>query len=128
MSRRKPYRRSMDGWWRRNPYFVRYMLREGTSVFLFIYALILLFGLAALGDGEDAWNGWLASLGNPVAVLFHLVALTAAIYHTITWFAVAPKAMPPVALGGKPVPDALIVRGQYAATVVISLVILVIAL
>ena len=34
MSRRRPYVRSMDGWWRRNPYFVRYMLREGTSVLL----------------------------------------------------------------------------------------------
>ena len=34
MSRRRPYVRSMRGWWRRNPVFVRYMLREGTSVLL----------------------------------------------------------------------------------------------
>ena len=61
-------------------------------------------------------------------MLFHLVALAAAIYHAITWFGVSPKAMPPIALGGKPVPDTLIVRGQYAAVVLVSFVILVIAL
>ena len=31
MSRRKPYVRPMRGWWKRNPYFRRYMLREGTD-------------------------------------------------------------------------------------------------
>jgi len=29
---RRPYVRPMTGWWRRNPYFMRYMLREGTAV------------------------------------------------------------------------------------------------
>ena len=128
MSRRKPYLRSMDGWWRRNPYFVRYMLREGTSVLLAIYALILLFGLAALGGGEDAWNGWLASMQNPLAVLFHFAALVAAVYHAITWFGVSPKAMPPIAVRGQPLPDTLIIRSQYGAALVISLIVLVIAL
>jgi len=104
------------------------MLREGTSVLLFVYALILLSGLLALVNGEEAWSGWLSAMQNPIFVLFHLLALAAAVYHAITWFAVSPKAMPPLSLGSKPVPDALIVRGQYAAVVLVSIIILVIVL
>ncbi len=35
-----------------NPYFVRYMIREGSSVFLAIYALILLVGLCRAHAGR----------------------------------------------------------------------------
>ena len=45
MTVRKPYVRPMAGWWRRNPFFVRYMMRELTAPFVAIYALILLIGL-----------------------------------------------------------------------------------
>ena len=31
MSNRRPYVRSMDGWWKRDAYFVRYMAREVTG-------------------------------------------------------------------------------------------------
>ena len=41
MAQVRTYVRPMAGWWRRNPYFVRYMIREGSSVFLAIYTLIL---------------------------------------------------------------------------------------
>ena len=54
----KTYVRPMQGWWRRNPYFVRYMIREGSSVFLAIYAVILLLGLYRLTQGEVAWDAW----------------------------------------------------------------------
>ena len=29
---RRPYVRPMQGWWRRDPFFMRYMLREATAV------------------------------------------------------------------------------------------------
>jgi len=32
MSDRRPYVRSMDGWWRTDTYFIRYMAREVTAV------------------------------------------------------------------------------------------------
>jgi len=56
MAQVKTYVRPMRGWWRRNPYFVRYMIREGSSVFLAIYALILLVGLWRLSQGQAAWD------------------------------------------------------------------------
>ncbi|MGO9852667.1 MAG: fumarate reductase subunit C, partial [Steroidobacteraceae bacterium] len=41
---RRPYVRSMRGWWRRDPFFARYMLREATAVGVLVYALILMVG------------------------------------------------------------------------------------
>ena len=127
MSARNTYMRPMTGWYRRNPRFMAYLLREGTAVFLALYALILLWGLTALSGGAESYERWLAFLASPLSVLLHLVILVAAVYHSVTWFQVAPKATPPLSFGGKPVPDRMIIRGGYAACVVVTVVILLVA-
>ena len=124
MSRRKPYLRSMHGWWRRNPHFTRYMLREGTSIFLALYAGILLLGLIALASGEPAYDTWLEVVRHPLSLLFHVIVLAAAAFHTVTWFAVSPKAMPALRAAGKPIPPGFIIASQYAAAAVASIVVL----
>ena len=55
MARPKTYVRPMTGWWRGNPYFVRYMVREASSVFLATYAIVLLVGLAPAAHGANPW-------------------------------------------------------------------------
>jgi hypothetical protein len=52
MAQVKTYVRPMGGWWRRDPYFTRYMIREASSVFLAIYAIVLLVGLLRLTQGR----------------------------------------------------------------------------
>lgn len=126
MSTRRPYVRPMNGWWLRNPYYVRYMIREATSVFVGIYALVLLAGVASLVAGESAYNGWLAMLRSPAVVVFHTAAFVAASYHALTWFAVAPKVVRPMFIGGKRVPDNAIVLGHYVVSTVLSLILLLI--
>lgn len=124
MSTRKPYIRPMTGWWLKNPVYVRYILRESTAVFVGIYAVILLIGLIRLSSGEAAWNGWIEAMRSPGAILFHCVALGAAVYHAMTWFAVAPKVMPPLFFKGEKVPIERLVTGQYILAGVIYLVLL----
>lgn len=128
MKSRKPYVRPMDGWWLKNPFYIRYMIREATSVFVGIYALILLAGLVSLACGETAYKGWLMAMTNPVAVLFHLLALAAAVYHTVTWFAVAPKVVSPLFITGTRVPDAVIVVVQYVLAILLYLILFGLAL
>lgn len=127
MAARNTYVRPMAGWYRRNPRFMAYILREGTAVFLALYALILLWGLSALAGGAESYQSWLDFLASPLSVLLHLLILAAACYHTYTWFQVAPKATPPLDLGGKRVPDQAIIMGGYASFAVVSLVILIVA-
>ena len=127
MSARNTYVRSMDGWWKKNPFFVRYMIREGTAVLVALYSILLIVGLGSLAAGKDAYEGWLAALQNPLAVIFHVVALAAALYHMITWFNVSPKATPAMFIGKDPVPDGAITGAQYAIAAVLTVLILVIA-
>ena len=54
---RPPYVRPMQGWWRRDPFFVRYMVRELTAVAVLAYAIVLAVGIVRLAQGEAAWNG-----------------------------------------------------------------------
>jgi fumarate reductase subunit C len=91
----------MDGWWRKNPFFVEYMIHEGTALFVAAYAGVLLAGLYRLSQGEAAWNSWLTALQNPWYIAFHVLALVALTYHTYTWFKIMPRTMPPVVVGGK---------------------------
>jgi fumarate reductase subunit C len=106
----------MDGWWKKNPYFVEYMAHESTALFVAAYALVLLVGVVRLSQGEAAWNGWLDAMKSPVSILCHLVLLAGAIYHTYSWFKILPITMPPVIVGGKRVaPDCVAKSALMAA-------------
>jgi fumarate reductase subunit C len=111
----------MRGWWRRNPFYRRYMLREATALFVALYALVLLVGLARLAQGREAYEAWRAALATPAALGFHAVALAALVYHAWTWFAVMPKTLPFLTLGGRRISDRAIVAAGAAAAVVASI-------
>ena len=117
MAQVKTYVRPMQGWWRKNPFFVRYMIREASSVFLAIYALILLVGLLRLSQGEAAYEAWREALTHPVSIVFHWVALLTVGYHAFTWWMVAPKTAPNIRIGGREIPEMLITGGGLLGTV-----------
>ena len=121
MSKRKPYVRSMDGWWKKNPFFVEYVFHESTALFVLAYAVTLLVGLIRLGQGEAAWNGWLAALQSPVALVFHLALLVAIAYHAYTWFKIMPITLPPIRVGGEKLSPCAIITGGLVAAAVASL-------
>ena len=96
MSGTKTYTRPMAGWWRRNPYFVRYMIREASAPMFYVYALWLLAGLIALSRGREAYARWSTLAANPWVIGLNVIVLVFAVYHTWTWFSVLPKTMPDV--------------------------------
>ena len=123
MSARKPYVRSMDGWWRKNPYFMRYMVREASAVFLAVYAVILLAGVFRLSQGAAAYEAWLAALRNPLAIVFHGIALLMVAYHAYTWWKVMPKTLPMLHVGGRRVPEIALSAVGWAAWLAASLIV-----
>jgi fumarate reductase subunit C len=122
----KTYVRPMQGWWRKNPFFVRYMIRESSSVFLAIYALILLVGLLRLSQGEAAYDAWRSALIHPLSILFHWFALLIVTYHAYTWWKVAPKTAPNIRIAGREIPEMLITGGGILATLGASILVYVI--
>lgn len=123
-ARRKPYRRPMGGWYRRDPFLVRYMWREATALAVLCYAVVMTIGVLRLSQGEAAFDGWLAALGSPLSIALHLVLLVAMVYHAYTWFQVMPKTMPVVHLGGRRVADATVTRGGVIVAIVTNLALL----
>ena len=121
MSKRKPYVRSMDGWWKKNPFFVEYVVHESTALFVLAYAFILLVGLVRLGQGEAAWTAWLEALKSPLALACHLVLLAVITYHTITWFKIMPITLPPIVVNGKKLSPSAIVSGGLTAAALAGL-------
>ena len=118
----KGYVRPMQGWWRRDPFFVRYMVREVTAVAVLAYAIVLTVGVVRLAQGEAAWNGWLQALRSPWSLLLHAVLLVSMFVHAKSWFEIMPKTMPMMVIGGRRVSAELITRSGWAATVVASIV------
>jgi fumarate reductase subunit C len=119
----KTYTRPMrGGWWTRNPFYRWYMVRELSSVFITLYALVLLWGLAAAARGPVAYDAWLARLAGPAALGFHGLTLALVTYHAWTWFKVMPKTLPRLALA-----DRFIVAGGVSAALTVSALLLWIA-
>jgi len=98
---------------------MQHMAQELTSVFVAASGLILLFGLRALAAGEMAWLTFLANLNGPLMLLI----LVGTLYHSVTWFAVTPKAMP-IQTGDSFLPGIYIAGAHYLAWAVVSLFIL----
>lgn len=121
---RKPYMRPMAGWYKRDPFFVRYMWREVTALAVLFYAVVLMCGVLRLSQGEAAFNGWLDALRSPLSLVFHFVLLVAMVYHVYTWFEVMPKTMPAMYSGGQRVTDEAITRAGVIVAIVTNLALL----
>ena len=121
---RKPYRRTMQGWWRRDAFYIEYMLHEATALFVAAYAIVLLVGLVRLAQGAAAWNGWLQALESPWSIAFHVLLLIAIGYHAWSWFKIMPRTLPPVRIGGKRLSAGAITAAGVIAWIVATCVVL----
>jgi fumarate reductase subunit C len=123
----KPYVRAMTSEWIvRHPRYVRYMVREFSCLFIGGWTLLLVWGLKQLADGPVAWTAFLDVLKSPASIVFQLLALGFALYHSVTWFNLTPKALP-VQRGEDFIPDGVISGAHYAVWALLSLAILVLA-
>jgi len=116
----RSYRRRVSvWWWLQSRSYTGFVLRELTSVAVAFFALVLLWQIRALGQGPEAYARVLARLRSPLDATLDVLALAYVLFHSITWFNLAPKAMV-VRLRGKRVPDLLVAGANYAAWIVLS--------
>ena len=122
---RRPYLRKVErSWWLHHPRYVAYMIRELTSLFVGLYCALLAVGLVRLAQGQAAWDAFVAAFSSPPGVVFQLLCLAFATYHSVTWFALTPKAMP-LMVKGEPVPGSVIVGVHYVAWAAVSIAVLI---
>src|SRR5579859_5103422 len=76
-------------WWRGNPRYSVYMLRELSSVFLALWAVLFLAQLKRLRRSQEAYEVFVKGQGRPLWVAFHLTAFAFALLHSVTWLQLA---------------------------------------
>jgi fumarate reductase subunit C len=108
------------------PNYTLFMFRELTAVFVWLYLIFYLYQLSQLGKDAGTYTTFLDQRASFPWILFHLVALVAAIYHSVTWFNLTPKVIV-VRRGEEKVPDGLIAGPHYAGWIGLSLAIIFIA-
>jgi fumarate reductase subunit C len=116
----RPYKRPISPlWWTKKTNYTLFILRELTSVFIWVYLLFYLEQLSRIAQGTESYLTFRDERSSFGWILFHIVALIAAVYHTVTFFNVSPQAIV-VRMGEEKVPPAFIVGPQYAAWLTIS--------
>lgn len=89
-----PRKRVSAGWWLSNRHYTLYMIRELTSFFVAAFSLLYIWQVAQLASNPAGYNSYLSLLRNPVMVLFSIIALGFALYHSVTWFYLTGKVQP----------------------------------
>ena len=106
-------------WWLGKWPYVKFILRELSSVFVAWFVLFLLVMFRLVTRGEKSYHDFLDISANPIVLTINVIAFFFVMFHALTWFAVAPQAI--VAhIGKKRVPAVLIAASHYAAWVVVS--------
>jgi len=109
-------------WWMGRWSYLKFILREISSVFVAWFVAELLLGLTDLSSSRRDYADFQEFLRNSAVVATNVVSLFFVTFHALTWFNLAPKAMA-VRFGGKRVPDLWIAGPNYIAWAVISAIV-----
>jgi fumarate reductase subunit C len=109
-------------WWLGKWAYVKFILRELSSVAVAWTVALVLVQVLALVRGQSAYVHFEHRMSSPWMIGINIVAFAFLLLHSITWFNLAPKAMA-VRVGGRRVPGVLISGPQYLAWITISAIV-----
>ena len=109
-------------WWLQRWEYLRFVLREISSVFIAWFVVLTLLQIYSASRGPNAYGDFLEFLKNPFVVALNIISFFFVVYHSITWFNLSARAMS-IRVGGKKVPGFLISGPNFAVWLIISAVI-----
>lgn len=101
-------------WWLEKYAYAKFITRELTSLAVGYTAILLVLHVWFLSRSAQAYERFQDVLRSTPLLIFHGVVLLFLLFHSITWLNLAPKALV-LRVGGKRVPDSLVLAGHYAA-------------
>ena len=110
-------------WWTSRWANIKFISRELTSVFVAGYAVVLMFYIRSILQGPEAFKEFSSVMRSPLVIVLHVIALSGLLFHSVTWFNLAPKAMV-IKIGDKNVPGIVIALMNYGGWIVISFVLI----
>ncbi len=109
-------------WWLVSWPYLRFIFRELSSVFVAWFVVMVMLQIRALSHGPAAYKEFQEWLRTPILIALNAISFFFVLFHAITWFNLAPKAMA-VRFRGKRVPDLMILAPNYAAWLIVSAVV-----
>jgi fumarate reductase subunit C len=109
-------------WWLERPSYLAFILREASCIFVAWFVVYLLLLVRAVAQGPAGYDAHLTWSGQPSVLLLNVVSLGFLIFHAVTFFDAAPRALV-VHVGRRRVPGRLVAASHYGAWAVASLVI-----
>ena len=106
-------------WWLWRWSYLKFILRELSSVFVAWFVIMTLLQIRALKRGPADYMEFQEWLRSPILVALNALSLFFVIFHAVTWFNLSPKAMA-IRVAGKRVPGVLIAAPNYVAWLAIS--------
>jgi succinate dehydrogenase subunit C len=106
-------------WWLGRWSYLKFILRELSSVFIAWFVVLTLLQISALKAGAAEYMKFQEWLRSPILVALNALSLCFVIFHAMTWFNLAPKAMA-IRMGGRRVSNLLIAAPNYVAWLAIS--------
>jgi fumarate reductase subunit C len=106
-------------WWLRRRSYLLFVIRELSSVFVAWFVVFLLLLVRAVAQGQREYQRFLDLSATPWMLALNVITLFFVIFHTVTWFKVAPQAIV-VRVRGRRVPASFILVLHYAAWVLLT--------
>ena len=106
-------------WWLSDWSYTKFILRELSSVFVAYVIVITLIQVQALGQSPAEYAVFQEFMARPFVIFLNVVSFLFLLLHTITWFNLTPRAIV-FRVGGKRVPELLIIAPNYVAWLVVS--------
>jgi fumarate reductase subunit C len=106
-------------WWLERWTYLKFILRELSSVFIAWFVILTLLQISALKRGPADYMKFQEWLRSPLLVMLNALSLCFVIFHAVTWFNLAPKAVA-IRVRGKRVSSLLIAAPNYVGWLAIS--------
>ncbi|HEY1273021.1 MAG TPA: hypothetical protein VGF08_13595 [Terriglobales bacterium] len=106
-------------WWLGQWHYLKFILREISSVFVAAVVVETLLLLRALHTGPDAYAAFQHRVQSPVVIALNIICFFFVVFHTITWFNLTPRAMT-VRVRGQRLPEFLIAAPNYLVWLLVS--------
>lgn len=101
-------------WWLGKLSYTRFIARELTSLAVAYAAVVLLIQIWFLARGPEAYDQFLNWLRHGPVVALHSVVLLTLLFHSATWFHLAPKALV-FRWAGRRLPGVVVLLTHYIA-------------
>jgi fumarate reductase subunit C len=106
-------------WWVARWAYLKFILREISSVFVAWVVVVTLLQVRALTRGPVAYAEFQTWLVNPFIMALNAISAFFILFHVVTWFNLTPKAMV-VRMRGKRLPGVAVAAPNYVVWVLVS--------